>query len=324
MLYGMAFIYGLSGSITLEGISAGFMNASLNTMPYQQYGILVGVILLLVGFGFKLSVVPFHMWVPDVYEGSPTPVVAFLSVASKAVAFALVLRFFYVGLGDLDLNWVLLFAVISALSMTVGNLLAISQTNIKRLFGYSTIAHAGYILAGVAAVSYTGDSYTGVSSVLFYLVAYGAANLTALLAISQIGELLGSDDIDSYAGLSRKAPFFTGALVISLIALIGIPPTGIFIAKIYVFTAAVEADLMWLAIIGVINSVVSAYYYVRVIRVMFKNDDSNKETDPMKTGLFVKLAIVVSSVITVWLGIMPSWMLGMAEIAAVSLVGLVK
>lgn len=324
MLYGMAFIYGLSGSITLGGISAGFMNASLNTMPYQQYGILVGVILLLVGFGFKLSVVPFHMWVPDVYEGSPTPVVAFLSVASKAVAFALVLRFFYVGLGDLDLNWVLLFAVISALSMTVGNLLAISQTNIKRLFGYSTIAHAGYILAGVAAVSYTGDSYTGVSSVLFYLVAYGAANLTALLAISQIGELLGSDDIDSYAGLSRKAPFFTGALVISLIALIGIPPTGIFIAKIYVFTAAVEAGLMWLAIIGVINSVVSAYYYVRVIRVMFKNDDSNKETDPMKTGLFVKLAIVVSSVITVWLGIMPSWMLGMAEIAAVSLVGLVK
>ncbi|GIS81904.1 MAG: hypothetical protein CM1200mP15_05360 [Dehalococcoidia bacterium] len=169
-----------------------------------------------------------------------------------------------------------------------------------------------------------GTPIFGVSSVLFYLVAYGAANLTALLAISQIGELLGSDDIDSYAGLSRKAPFFTGALVISLIALIGIPPTGIFIAKIYVFTAAVEAGLMWLAIIGVINSVVSAYYYVRVIRVMFKNYDSNKETDPMKTGLFVKLAIVVSSVITVWLGIMPSWMLGMAEIAAVSLVGLVK
>ena len=324
MLYGMAFIYGLSGSITLGGISEGLASASLDTMAYQQYGILLGVILLLVGFGFKLSAVPFHMWVPDVYEGSPTPVVAFLSVASKSVAFALVLRFFYVGLGDVDLNWAVLFALISALSMTVGNLLAISQTNIKRLFGYSTIAHAGYILAGVAAISYVGDSYIGMSSVLFYLVAYAAANLTALLAISQIGELLGSDDIDSYAGLYKKTPFLTVALVISFIALIGVPPTGIFIAKIYVFTAAVDSGLMWLAIIGVINSVVSAYYYVRVIRVMFRGDDRLKETDNIKTGIFVKLSIVVSAAITVWLGIMPSWMLETAELAAVSLVGLVN
>ncbi|MBO55302.1 MAG: NADH-quinone oxidoreductase subunit N [Dehalococcoidia bacterium] len=324
MLYGMAFIYGLSGSITLEGISAGLSSVPLGTDSYQQYGVLLGVILLLVGFGFKLSAAPFHMWVPDVYEGSPTPVVAFLSVASKAVAFALVLRFFYVGLGDLDLNWVLLFAVISAVSMSLGNLLAISQTNIKRLFGYSTIAHAGYILTGVAAMSYVGDSSIGVSSVLFYLVAYASANLTALLAISQIGEFVGSDEIDSYAGLSKQSPFLTVALVISLIALIGVPPTGIFIAKIYVFTAAVDSGLMWLAVVGVINSVVSAYYYVRVIRVMFRSNDNSRNTAKINTGVLVKLAIVVSALVTVWLGTMPSWVMGVAEMAAVSLVNVVN
>lgn len=183
MLYGMALVFGFSGSTTLAGIAAGLSGPGQQGVPFGSYAMLLGVVLMLVGFGFKLSSVPFQMWVPDVYEGAPTPVVAFLSVASKAAAFGLVLRFFYTGFLEMNLDWGILLAVLAVASMTVGNLAAIAQSNIKRLFGYSTIAHAGYILIGVAAVAHGNDvagfSTLGPSSVLFYLGAYTAANLTA-------------------------------------------------------------------------------------------------------------------------------------------------
>ena len=323
MLYGMALVFGFSGSTTLSGIAASLSGTGQQTIPFGSYAMLLGVVLMLVGFGFKLSSVPFQMWVPDVYEGAPTPVVAFLSVASKAAAFGLVLRFFYTGFLEMDLDWGILLAVLAVASMTVGNLAAIAQTNIKRLFGYSTIAHAGYILIGVAAVAHGNDvagfSTLGPSSVLFYLGAYTAANLTAFFAIIIISNRVESDRIEDYAGMVRRSPFLAVTLALALIALIGVPPTSIFIAKIYVFTAAVNSGLTWLAIAGVINSVVSAYYYVRVIRVMFLQEPASLESIPSSAAS--KFALIAAAGSMLWLGIAPGMVLRAAESAVTVLAG---
>ena len=324
MLYGMALAFGFTGSTTLSGIAQSFSAPAQQNVPFGSYALLMGVILLLVGFGFKLSAVPFQMWVPDVYEGGPTPVVAFLSVASKAAAFALVLRVLYSGFLEVSLDWAVLLAALAAASMTVGNLAAIVQSNIKRLFGYSTIAHAGYILVGIAAIAKVGDgesfSNLGPSSVLFYLGAYAAANLTAFFAIVAIGHRIDSDDIDDYAGMVRRAPFLAIALALSLVALIGVPPTSIFIAKIYIFTAAVNSGLTWLAIVGVVNSVVSAYYYVRVIRVMFLQSPPSEER--VAASPVSQFALAVAGVAMVWIGVAPGFVLRAAEGAAKALPGI--
>ena len=327
MLYGMALIFGYTGSTTLPGIAAGLSEsagqisgqANGGGLPAGSYAPLLGMVLLVVGFGFKLSAVPFQMWVPDVYEGAPTPVVAFLSVASKAAAFGLVLRFFYTGFGEMDLDWGILLAILAAASMTVGNLAAIAQSNIKRLLGYSTIAHAGYILIGVAAVAQGGET-TGPNSVLFYLAAYAATNLTAFIAVILIGNRVQSDRIDDYSGLVRRAPLLAVALTLSLVALIGVPPTGIFVAKIYVFTAAVNSGLTWLAVLGVVNSVVSAYYYVRVIRVMFTGEAESSERIP--SALTGRFALLVAAAVVVWLGVLPNPVLAAAESAVSSIPGI--
>ena len=280
LLYGMALVFGFAGSTQLAEISAAVELAG-GGVPFGNYALLIGLALLVAGFGFKISAAPFQMWVPDVYEGAPTTVVAFLSVASKAAGFAVLLRVMFTGFFDVSLDWALLMAGLAAASMTIGNLVAIGQSNIRRLFGYSTIAHAGYLLVGVAAGVYgdggasdAGESWPvfaalGPDSVLFYLGAYTAANLTAFFAIAAISERVGSDRISDYSGLITRSPALAIILALALIALIGVPPTGIFIAKLYVFTAAVNSGLAWLAIVGVVNSAVSAYYYVRIIRLMF-------------------------------------------------------
>ena len=279
LLYGMALVFGFAGSTQLAEIAAAVELAG-GAVPFGNYALLIGLALLVAGFGFKISAAPFQMWVPDVYEGAPTTVVAFLSVASKAAGFAVLLRVMFTGFFDVSLDWALLMAGLAAASMTIGNLVAIGQSNIRRLFGYSTIAHAGYLLVGVAAGVYGGGSSDagesgpvfaalGPDSVLFYLGAYTAANLTAFFAIAAISERVGSDRISDYSGLITRSPALAITLALALIALIGVPPTGIFIAKLYVFTAAVNSGLAWLAIVGVINSAVSAYYYVRIIRLMF-------------------------------------------------------
>ena len=325
MLYGMALVFGFTGSTNLEGIAASFREPAQQDVPFDSYAMLVGVVLMLVGFGFKLSSVPFQMWVPDVYEGGPTPVVAFLSVASKAAAFGLVLRFFYTGFLAVEVDWGILLAILAAASMTIGNLAAIAQSNIKRLFGYSTIAHAGYILIGVAAVAHgafddSGFTAFGPSSVLFYLGAYTAANLTAFFAMVAISNRIESDQIDDYAGMVRRSPFLTVALALALIALIGVPPTSIFIAKIYVFTAAVNSGLTWLAVLGVVNSVVSAYYYVRVIRVIFLQEPASTEAIP--SSIPFKFALVTAGAAMLWLGIAPGAILSAAENAVAVLAGI--
>ena len=330
MLYGMALIFGFTGSTTLEGIAASFQEPAQAVFgggvpAFGSFAMLVGVVLLLVGFGFKISMVPFQMWVPDIYEGAPAPVVAFLSVASKAAAFAVLLRVFFLGFFDVALDWGILLAVLAAASMTIGNLVAISQSNIRRLLGYSTIAHAGYILVGVAAgVRELGAGVPefvaiGPNSVLFYLGAYAAANLTAFFVIIAISMRIGSDRIDDYAGLARRSPLLAVALTLAFIALIGVPPTGIFIAKLYIFTAAVEAGLVWLAIVGVINSVVSAYYYVRIIRVMFLQPATSEEK--ITASFSTWSAIAIAGAATVWIGVAPGLMLRAAEAATVVLAG---
>ena len=323
MLYGMALIYGFTGSTRLDEIAMALAASQQSgTFPFGSMAVLLAVALLLVGFGFKMSAAPFQMWVPDVYEGAPTPMVAFLSVASKAAAFALVLRVFYIGFDSLGGDWWVLLAGLAALSMTIGNLVAIAQRNIKRMFGYSTIAHAGYILVGVAAVATAdnGSETFGPSSVLFYLAAYAAANLTAFFAIVCIGNRINSDEIEDYAGMLRRAPFLAIALALALIALIGVPPTSIFIAKIYIFAAAIntgESLMTWLVIIGVVNSVVSAYYYLRVIKVMFLQPAIY--TERLGASWPVNVALGVAALSMLWLGVAPAMILGAAERAAVVL-----
>lgn len=331
MLYGMALLYGYTGSTRLDEIatvlSAGAVAAdgmvSIGAAPFGSMAVLLAIVLLLVGFGFKMSAAPFQMWVPDVYEGAPTPMVAFLSVASKAAAFALALRVFYIGFEALEGDWWMLLAALAALSMTIGNLVAIAQRNIKRLFGYSTVAHAGYILVGVAAVATAGATETfGPSSVLFYLAAYTAANLTAFFAIVCIGNRINSDEIADYAGMLRRSPFLAIALALALVALIGVPPTGIFIGKIYIFAAAVntgETLMTWLVIVGVLNSVVSAYYYLRIIRVMFLQPAIR--TERVQASWPAHLALGTATLATVWLGVAPAPALQAAERAVSALAG---
>ena len=342
-LYGMALIYGFSGSTTLDGIALSLGGPLDDNLPFGSYAVLMGIAVLTVGIAFKLSAVPSQMWVPDVYEGAPLPMVAFLSVASKAVAFALLLRFLYSGFLLFDANWGILLAVMAATSMTVGNLVAIAQSNIRRLLGYSTIAHAGYILVGVAAVTQgidtgaSGSGYTtfGPSSVLFYLVAYAAANLTAFFAILAINSRIGSDLIEDYGGAFRRFPVPAIALTLALVALIGVPPTGIFVGKIYLFLAAIKSELAWLALVGAVNSVISAYYYVRIIRVMFVSPESEAvaaadlnpaAVDPSegrgRTSFFTIAALALAAIGTVALGIVFAPVLQIAESAVTSLPGI--
>ncbi|MBI2165648.1 MAG: NADH-quinone oxidoreductase subunit N [Chloroflexi bacterium] len=318
LLYGMAFTFGVAGSTWLRDIGQVLSGASQETgAPFGSYALMLGIALMVAGFGFKIASVPFQMWVPDVYEGSPTPVTAYLSVASKAAGFAVLLRVFYVALGSADLRveWGTLFAVLSVLSMSVGNLVAIAQSNIKRMLAYSTVAHAGYLLVGVAAVARAGPSDSlGPSGVLFYLATYTLTNLTAFFVIIAIVNKTGSEVIEDFAGMGRRAPWLALALAISMVSLIGVPPTGGFIGKVYIFSAAVRHDLAWLALAGVINSVVSVYYYMRVVRALYVLPSASQERVP--SSLPLRWALGITAIGTVFLGLLPTHLLRFAQEAA--------
>ncbi|MBI4298049.1 MAG: NADH-quinone oxidoreductase subunit N [Chloroflexi bacterium] len=311
LLYGMALVFGLSGSTRLEDIAA----AVTAGRAWDSPPLLLGIVLLVAGFGFKIASVPFQMWVPDVYEGAPTPIAAYLSVASKAAGFAIVLRVFFSAFGQpetLSLDWGDLFAVLAAITMTLGNVMALPQTNIKRLMGYSSIAHAGYIMVGLASVTLISRDL-GQSGVLFYLSAYTFTNLAAFIAIIAISNRVGSDLIADYAGMVRRAPVLALALAFAFISLIGIPPTAGFMAKIYIFNAGIQNDLTWLVIVGVINSVISAYYYLRVIRIMFLAKPVSEEKVPSSPALRLSLTLTTVGVLVV--GLVPYPLLRAAEIA---------
>lgn len=316
MLYGMALIFGLTGTTKLDGIALQLPDQRL----FENPAMLLGILFIVAGFGFKISAVPFHMWVPDVYHGGPLPVIAFLSVASKAAGFAVLIRVFYMAFANLDIDWKMLFAVLAALSMFIGNLVAITQNNIKRMLGYSSVAHAGYILIGVAAIS--GTNIDGVplgpSSALFYLATYAITNLAAFFAVSAVSAKINSDNIEDYSGLAQRNPILALSLAIALVSLTGIPPTAVFWAKLYIFNAAVQSGLAWLAIIGVINSVISAYFYLRVIKNMYVRPAA--DTSKFMPGVPLGIAITVSTLAVLVFGFLPTHLLKAANDAVAGMI----
>ncbi len=283
MLFGMSLLFGLYGSLSLEGlnnaISAG---SSILENPAGRWAAWIAVTFIIAGFGFKIAAVPFHQWCPDAYEGAPTPFTAFLSVAPKAAGFAILLRFTW-GLfaqhGSLestaassDIPWMLIIGLISALTMTLGNLVAIVQNNLKRLLAYSSIAHAGYVLMGVVA-----GGQDGFESVSLYLAVYVLMNMGAFAVVSAVDRAIGSEDIRDYNGLGKRAPVLALVMVFFLVSLTGLPPTAGFIGKLYLFSALLAKGGTWfylLALVGIVNSVISLFYYARVMKAMYLSSPS--------------------------------------------------
>jgi len=311
LLYGMAIVLALAGTTNLQEIGAMLPGA----WQENRLAVLLAMVLFTGGFGFKLAMVPFQMWAPDVYEGAPTPVTAFLSVVSKAGGVAVVLRVFHSALGSdpIAADWATVFAVLSALSMTLGNAVAIQQRNIKRMMGYSSIAHAGYLLVGIAVVPQVGPG-----GAVFYLLAYALTNLGAFAAITVLGHRLNSDLIADYSGAWERSPLAALALGLCLLSLTGIPPTAGFFAKLFIFNAGMQHGLGWLVLIGVVNSVVSAYYYVGVLRVVFLGLPSSDRG--FQPSLPATVAIGIAAAGTVLLGVFPGPALDVATVAASSVV----
>ncbi len=274
LLYGISLLYGMAGSTKLASIAT-----AIGTHGANDPLVLIATILMAVGFSFKLAAVPFHMWTPDVYQGAPTSVTAFMAVAAKAASFAAFMRVFVEGLGGLKADWSLLFLLIALVTLVLGNVVAIVQTNIKRMLAYSSIAHAGYALIGfVAAGRAVGPSGStpGLASVMIYLALYSFMTLGAFAVIGMLrkGEHEG-EEIEDFTGLAKRQPLAAFLMLVFMVSLAGIPPTAGFIGKFYVFMAAVDAGLAWLAAIALLFAAVSAYYYMRVVMVMYM-----REPDP--------------------------------------------
>lgn len=259
MLYGFSLLFGYTGETNLYKIGAAIHNV-------PPMAAIVITILITVGVGFKVALVPFHFWTPDVYEGAPTPVTAFLSVASKSAGFAVLIRLFMIALDQNVTGWYPMLAAMAALTMTVGNFLALPQRNIKRLLAYSSIAHAGYAMLGIVALS---ADHSGLAATMFYLVAYVFTNLAAFGVVILFARSAGSDEIADYAGLSRRSPYLALAMLIAFLSLGGMPPLAGFIGKFFVFAAAVKSDNIWLAFVGVVNSIIGLYYYLIVLKVVY-------------------------------------------------------
>jgi len=317
LLYGMALVFGTTGTTQLGEITQQIQALGSQGVA-DNPALILGIILLIAGFGFKIAAVPFQMWVPDVYEGAPTPIVAYLSVGSKAAGFAVVLRVFSsaFGLPDwLSLDWGMVFAVLAAIGMTVGNISALPQTNIKRMFGYSSIAQAGYLMVGLAAMGVASAGETiGQSTILFFLLSYSLANLGAFIAIIAITNKIDSDLIQDFTGMFKRSPLLTLGLTLCLISLIGMPPAAGFMAKFYIFGGAVQNGLLWLVIIAVLNSVISAFYYLRVVKVMWLGEPASVDKVPSSGALRVALTITCLGVLFV--GILPGFAMKAAELAA--------
>jgi NADH-quinone oxidoreductase subunit N len=304
-LYGVALMFGATGSTSISVISEALRSRPIPVLAY------VGVALMFVGLGFKVAAAPFHVWTPDVYEGAPAPVVAFMSTAPKAAAFAVLLRVMFEvnAPGRLGLIW-----VAAALSMTLGNVGALAQQNVKRLLAYSSIAHAGYLLVAFAALP---DN--GIPAAMFYTASYAAMNVGAFAVVSHLagaGERFVS--LENYAGLGRRSPLLAATLTIFLLSLIGIPMTGGFFAKFYVFSAAVQANLVGLTILGVLNSAVGAYYYLRIIVMMYMREAPEQlPATPVSAALGTALAISIAA--TLYLGLLPGRVLEYASRSAADL-----
>lgn len=302
MLFGISILYGLTGSTNLYEI-----NSLVQASQVHGFTFVLSGLLIFVAIGFKISAAPFHFWTPDVYEGAPIPITAYLSIASKAAGFALLIRFVKITfIQSVDPNgfwhllniidWKTFIIIISILTMTLGNFAAIWQNNMKRLLAYSSIAHAGYLLLGLAVLS-----NEGIAAILIYFVVYGFMNLGAFLVVMIISNKLGTEEIDDYDGLGSRAPFLSVALAIFLVSLTGLPPTAGFIGKLYLFLALVDAKMIAVAVIALLNTVVSLYYYVRVLKHMFLNEKAEGTAE---------FATSVSSVVFIALMLTPVLIFG--------------
>jgi NADH-quinone oxidoreductase subunit N len=322
MIYGISLIYGLTGSLNLRDI-----NTLLQTNQIETFPLLISSLLIIAGFTYKISAVPFHFWTPDVYEGAPITITAYLSVASKAAGFAALIRFFktmlfantseynYIWTMVSNIDWGYIIAIISVLTMTLGNIVAIWQNNLKRLLAYSSIAHAGYLLMGVAVMS-----DIGVASVLLYFLFYLLMNLGAFYCVMLAANEIGSEDIHDFEGFGYRSPVIAITFSIFLFSLVGLPPTAGFIGKFYVFSAVIDAGMIWLAVIGAINSVISLYYYVKIMRNMFiRGIDVKKEPiNPSFTGISI---VIILAFLTILFGIYFSPILNWTNASAYIFVG---
>jgi NADH-quinone oxidoreductase subunit N len=307
-LYGVALIYGETGTINLSAVRAAIIgpNAPLPAM------VSVAAALMFVGLAFKVSAFPFQIWAPDVYQGAPTPVSAFLSAGPKAAAFAIFLRIFMTAFEPIGQDWAPLVWVSALLSMIVGNFAALLQSNIKRMLAYSSIAHAGYVM-----VALTTGSDAGIAAVMFYLAAYSCMNVGAFAVVSHLS---GKDEryqsIEDFAGLGQKQPFVAAMLTIFLLSLIGVPLTGGFFGKFYIFKAALESNLVWLTVLGLLTSAVAAYYYLRILVMMYFREpgDAAPAAEPLTPAF--SAALILPAIGTLVLGIFPGWVLDFAGRAA--------
>jgi NADH-quinone oxidoreductase subunit N len=305
LLYGIALIYGSTGSTNLHKIGV-----FLRDLPFFSHSkmLLIGMGLLIVGFGFKVASVPFHMWTPDVYEGAPSPVTGFMAVGVKAAAFAAFLRVFFYGLPILQGSWTIILWILSVLTMTLGNIVAIAQENIKRMLAYSSIAHAGYIMVAMVA-----GNELGKASLIYYLLAYTFMTLGAFGVVILYGRK-GEENvfIEDYRGMGLRHPILGAAMAIFMFSLAGIPPTAGFVGKFYIFSSAIQAGYIWLVIIGVLNSAISVYYYFRVTIKMYMQDPE-RELSPLSFQPSMIIALIIMAVFTLKIGIFPSIYLDMAR-----------
>jgi proton-translocating NADH-quinone oxidoreductase chain N len=294
MLYGFSLFYGFTGTTNLSKI--GHLLLSSQDVPY----LILPLLLMLIGFGFKIAAVPMHMWCPDVYEGAPTPVTAFLSVGPKAAGFAVLIRVLTTAFNSIKPDWIIILALLSVFTMTLGNLTALAQKNIKRMLAYSSISQAGYILIGLAAVESVRFAVPGI---LIYLLIYLFMNLGAFICVIIFEKQTGSENIDDYAGLSQRSSILAFCLTVFFLSLAGIPPLGGFIGKFFIFAAAIETGFIWLAIAGVVNSVISIYYYFNVVRLMYLVPCENKSA--IINPPFLKLALYTTVFFTFLIGLFP-------------------
>lgn len=305
LLYGMALTYGATGSTKIAVIAA---QAAQMSLPSANIMLVGGMLLILVGFAFKIAAAPFHMWTPDVYEGAPTPITAFMSAGPKAAGFAAALRILVVAFPTLVADWSQLLWILAVLTMTVGNITALRQDNIKRMLAFSSIAHAGYALVGLVAAN-----GTGTAGILFYMLSYTFMNIGAfaiLILIGKKGESNGN--VQDFAGLGFKHPMLAVAMTIFLFSLSGMPPTAGFIGKFYLFSGAVQEGYIWLAVIGVLNSAASVYYYLRVMVFMYMKDPTEDFSWTRVTAP-IALCLIISVAGTMIPGIIPSVILQYAQ-----------
>ena len=288
LAYGISLVYGEAGTLIFSEMAS----------TPGSYGFAIGFLLIFAALGFKIGAVPFHSWIPDTYQGAPTPVTAFLSIAPKGAAIAILIRMFFVGLASFKPMWVLLFVCASIISMTYGNVVAIAQTNIKRLLAYSGIAQIGTVMVGLAA-----GTKMGSDAMLFYLLTYLFANVGAFAVVIAVSNFIHSEEIEDYSGLNRRSPFLAAAMLLFLLSLAGVPPLAGFIGKIYLFMAAIEEELYTLLIVGLINIVISMYYYLIVVKKMYISEPV--DSTPLTVSTPIKAVVYFCIAGTLLLGIYP-------------------